>query len=196
MIAFDGDPRWQAAYAANASHVTFLPYAVGTQNGTARMHQSTKGDQATTFAPTSARKHARAHDASAGTLVRVIDLSDWLRVHVRPSDYVVCKIDIEREEFRLLPHLIERGTYAQHHTYERGSSRARERRESPLRTALLADTSARTHAPVAPAAACMIACVLYVLASIARPTGTWLGDLIDGLSPRALSVPWQGAPLR
>ena len=111
LIAFEGDPQWRKVYAQKSlSHVRFIPFAVGTRNGTVTMKASgsNKHSQAMTFE--AAADDTKQSSSSSSSSLRVLDFAEWLRNNVRPTDFTVCKIDIERGEFELLPYLLTTGT--------------------------------------------------------------------------------------
>ena len=42
--------------------------------------------------------------------VRCIDLSQWIEMNIFKDDYIVLKLNIEGEEYKILPEMIEAGT--------------------------------------------------------------------------------------
>lgn len=89
-FAFDPNPTWAAEFPEHG--VKFFNYAVSTENATIHMSDLSGG----------------AHFSETGHEAKTIDFAEWLERNVKPSDFVVVKLDIEGHEFQLLPALMNR----------------------------------------------------------------------------------------
>lgn len=109
VIAFEPSPGWVAAFAREMPEVELWPYAVGLSNGNASFQGG--GSVAAGILPPPASQKAAASGRAAkdAVVVKTLDFVAWLRAHVQPRDYVVCKMDVEGAEHELMPALIESG---------------------------------------------------------------------------------------
>ena len=99
-FAFEGDPSRAAAWQdprVAALNATFVPAAVSTFDGDGYFGASGLGADL-----------GRAADKAHQQPTRVIDFARWLEENVRHDDWVVCKLDVEKTEFELIPHLLRR----------------------------------------------------------------------------------------
>jgi|TARA_B110000196_G_scaffold203120_1_gene173999 hypothetical protein len=99
-FAFEGDPSRAAAWQyprVVALNATFVPAAVSTFDGDGHFGASGLG---ASLGATADKAHQQP--------TRVIDFARWLEEKVRHDDWVVCKLDVEKSEFELIPHLLRR----------------------------------------------------------------------------------------
>jgi len=103
--AFEADPQWYNSY-GNGSRackrhgtceVTLVPAAVGVTDSVSFL--STAGHS---FVHSVASQPDAVHTKA----VRTVGFGAWLRANVRHTDWVVCKMDIEKSEFELIPALL------------------------------------------------------------------------------------------
>merc|ERR1719291_904878 len=95
LYAFEADPRFAQEYAHYPS-ISYIETAVSTFDGDCFF---------------SSKSSLGAHLSIAATSVQnvpvhCLNFPRWLRQNTRPDDFVVAKMDIEGEEFRLIPALM------------------------------------------------------------------------------------------
>lgn len=112
IYAVEADKAFHKQYQSRKG-VTLLPYAAWTKNesvvfGSKPIMVKDKVWRMRPFGRIEADK-AEKDEMSAVTRVEAFDFVDWLLRKVRPSDFVVVKMDVEGTEIRLIEELVRRG---------------------------------------------------------------------------------------
>ncbi len=55
------------------------------------------------------KKKIRQHKPEYNQRVECVDFSKWITKHCSPDDYIVCKLNIEGAEYKVIEHLVETG---------------------------------------------------------------------------------------
>lgn len=85
--------------------ITFIRKAVWIKDGPMPMSRSNWNEESHTIMP-----DCENFPKGEQEQIEAVDFSEWLKLAVKPEDFVIVKIDIEGAEYAVLERLIEQGT--------------------------------------------------------------------------------------
>jgi FkbM family methyltransferase len=104
MYTFEPNPIYESSYRSFNNH-ELIKAAVHDRDGVATFYLDREDGDGSTLFRAKLTRDSGGHgslDIAAPVQVRTIDLSRWIQQTLRPSDYIILKLDVEGAEYDIL----------------------------------------------------------------------------------------------